>query len=169
MARASCQLLRKTQNPEGKVWSPPNWQVPAPADIAAPTDPRLGMNGKWTTRPIIGAMGTVGPRRLWMSEVRDLVEGCAPTPFVRVAVAADFASPFANAGEQGLGYINSDVTLYLHRLPEQQWIGFEVVNHHATDGVAIGECWLYDQKGPIGTSTVAALAQRKPMTSPPPP
>ena len=123
------------------------------------------MHGKWTTRPIVGAMGTLGPRRLWMSEVRDLVEGAPLTPFVRAAVAADFASPFANAGDQGLGYINSDVTLYLHRLPVKEWIGFEVVNHHATDGVAIGECLLYDQQGPIGTSTVAALAQRKPMTN----
>ena len=163
MARASCQLLRKTENPQGHIWSPPNWDVTAPADIAVPEDPRLGMNGKWTTRPITGAMGTVGPRRLWMSEVRDLVEGAPLTPFVRVAVAADFASPFANAGDQGLGYINSDVTLYLHRLPVKEWIGFEVVNHHATDGVAIGECFLYDQQGAIGTSTVAALAQRKPM------
>ena len=85
------------------------------------------------------------------------------TPFVHVATGADFASPFANAGDQGLGYINSDVTLYLHRLPVTRWVGFEVVNHHATDGVAIGECWLYDEQGPIGTSTVAALAQRKPM------
>ena len=67
---------------------------------------------------------------------------------MRVAVAADFASPFANAGDQGLGYINSDVTLYLHRLPVKEWIGFEVVNHRATDGVAIGECWLYDERGP---------------------
>ncbi len=169
MARASCQLLRKTENPQGQVWSPPTWEVPLPADIAAPTDPRLGLNGKWTIRPITGAMGTVGPRRLWMSEVRDLVEGAPLTPFVRVAVAADFASPFANAGDQGLGYINSDVTLYLHRLPAKEWIGFEVVNHHATDGVAIGECFLYDQQGPIGTATVAALAQRKPMAKPPPP
>jgi hypothetical protein len=169
MARASCQLLRKTQNPPGRVWSPPNWEVPAPADIPGPGDPRLGMNGKWAVRPITGAMGTLGPRRLWMSEVRDLVEGTPLTPFVRVAVAADFASPFANAGEQSLGYINSDVTLYLHRLPVKEWIGFEVVNHHATDGVAIGECFLYDQAGPIGTSTVAALAQRKPMAQPAPP
>ena len=166
MARAACQLLRKTDKPPGQVWSPPNWKVPAPADIPAPTDPRLGMNGKWATRPIEGAMGTVGPRRLWMSEVRDLVAGTALTPFVRVAVAADFASPFANAGDQGLGYINSDVTLYLHRLPVTPWIGFEVVNHHATDGIAIGECWLHDEQGPIGTSTVAALAQRKPMLNP---
>jgi hypothetical protein len=169
MARASCQLLRKTENPPGQVWSPPNWDVPPPADIAAPEDPRLGMHGKWTTRPITGAMGTVGPRRLWMSEVRELVEGALLTPFVRVAVAADFASPFANAGDRGLGYINSDVTLYLHRLPVKEWIGFEVVNHHATDGVAIGECFLYDQQGPVGTATVAALAQRKPMVTVEPP
>ena len=40
MARASCQLLRKTENPQGRVWSPPNWEVPAPADIPAPTDPQ---------------------------------------------------------------------------------------------------------------------------------
>ena len=81
MARASCQLLRKTENPQGQVWSPPKWDVPAPADIAVPEDPRLGMNGKWTTRPITGAMGTVGPRRLWMSEVRELVQGyrCRPS------------------------------------------------------------------------------------------
>jgi hypothetical protein len=41
--------------------------------------------------------------------------------------------------------------------------------HGSAEGVAIGECWLYDEKGPIGTSTVAALAQRKPMTNVPPP
>jgi len=169
MARASCQLLRKTENAAGNVWSPPNWDVPAPSDIPKPTDPRLGMNGKWETRPITGHMGSLGERRLWMSEVRELVEGVEMTPFVHVAAGADFASPFANAGDQGLGYINSDVTIYLHRLPVTNWIGFEVVNHHATDGVAIGECWLYDEQGPIGTSTVAALAQRKPMTNPPPP
>jgi hypothetical protein len=166
MARASCQLLRKGENPPGNIWSPPNWDVPAPKDIPPPTDPRLGMHGKWATRPIVGHMGSLGPRRLWMSEARELVEGAPLTPFVRVAVAADFASPFANAGDRGLSLINSDVTLYLHRLPATEWIGLEVVNHHATDGVAIGECWLHDEKGAIGTSTVAALAQRKTMPRP---
>jgi Acyl-CoA thioesterase C-terminal domain/Acyl-CoA thioesterase N-terminal domain len=163
MARASCQLLRRTENPTGRVWSPPDWDAPAPDSIPPPTDARMSMHGKWTTRPIVGAMGTIGPRRLWMGEVRELVEGASLTPFVRAALAADFASPFANAGDAGLEFINSDVTLYLHRLPVAEWIGFEVVNHHSTDGIAIGECWLYDEQGAIGTSTVAALAQRKPM------
>jgi hypothetical protein len=119
----------------------------------------------WTVRPIAGAMGTVGPRRLWMAEVRELIGGEPWTPFARVAVGCDFASPFSNAGDQGLAYINSDVTLYLHRLPVTEWVGYEVVNHGAADGVAIGECFLHDERGPIGSATVAALAQRVGMKS----
>jgi hypothetical protein len=95
--------------------------------------------------------------------VRELIGGEPLTPFSRVALAADFASPFANAGDKGLGYINSDVTLYLHRLPTTEWVGFEVVNHQATAGVAVGECYVYDEAGPIGSSTVAALAQKRSM------
>ena len=161
MARATCVFLRKSENPEGNVWTPPNWDAPKPVDIAPPEDRRAGMGGMWAMRPISGAMGTVGQRRTWMAEVRDLVGGEPLTPFTRVAVSADFASPYANAGDQGLGYINSDVTLYLHRSPATEWVGYEVVNHGATDGVAIGECFLYDEIGPIGSATVCALAQRR--------
>jgi hypothetical protein len=121
------------------------------------------MGGMWATLPISGGFGTVGVKKLWMSELRDLAPGVAFTPFTRVAIAADFASPFANSGDKGLGWINADITLYLHRLPVTEWIGFEVKNHGATDGVAIGECWLYDEQGPIGTSSVMALAQRRNM------
>jgi acyl-CoA thioesterase len=163
MGRATCQLLRKTQNAEGTVWSPPNWDVPPPDAIEVPQERRSMLAGMWEIRPITGAMGTLGPRRTWMREVRELVGGTPLSPFVRAALASDFASPFANAGDKGLGYINSDATLYLHRPMQGEWIGFEVVNHHATDGVAIGECFIYDQLGPIGSATVAALAQKRSM------
>jgi hypothetical protein len=159
--RATCQLLKRTENPGGNVWKPPAWSVPAPGDIAPPTDGRAGMGGMWATRRIEGDFGTVGRKRIWMSEVRELVAGRALTPFVRVAVSADFASPFANAGDAGLEFINSDVTVYLHREPATEWIGYEVVNHGATDGVAIAECFLYDERGPIGSAACAALAQRR--------
>lgn len=159
--RATCQLLKRTVNPAGNVWKPPSWRVPAPGDIAPPTDGRSGMGGMWATRRIAGDFGAVGEKRIWISEVRELIEGRALTPFVRVAVSADFVSPFANAGDAGLEFINSDVTLYLHREPSTEWIGYEVINHGATDGVAIGECFLYDEIGPIGSATCAALAQRR--------
>src|SRR5579859_6749034 len=48
MARATCQLLRRTSNPDGQVWSPPPWDVPRPADIPAPEDPRGNLGGMWT-------------------------------------------------------------------------------------------------------------------------
>ncbi|HWF76357.1 MAG TPA: thioesterase family protein [Caulobacteraceae bacterium] len=162
MARATCQFLRQTENPDENVWTPPNWEVPKPDAIAPPENGRNGMGGMWATRRIEGDFGVYTPsKRLWMSEVRECVGGEPMTPFVRVALAADFASPFANSGDKGLSWINSDITLYLHKLPATKWIGFEVKNHGASQGVAIGECWLYDEEGPIGTSTVAALAQRR--------
>ena len=165
MGRATCQLLRRTQAPEGHVWGPPPWDAPAPADIP-PGDARSGMGGMWATRtisggPVFGEGAKPGPRRLWMSEVRELVDGQPLTPFVRVALAADFVSPFAHAGDRGLAYINTDVTLYLHRLPVTEWIGFEVSDHQASDGLAIGACRLHDEQGPIGTAGCAALAQRR--------
>jgi hypothetical protein len=159
--RATCQLLRRTEDPPGNVWSPPAWDAPRPADIPEPQDGRAGMGGMWAMRPIAGAFGSLGVRRTWMAEVRELVEGEPLTPFARVAVAADFASPFANAGDQGLGYINSDVTLYLHREPVSEWVGFEVVDHGHSDGVAIGECRLHDEQGPIGSAGCTALAQKR--------
>lgn len=158
MARASCQFLRRAEAPGGAVWSPPNWSAPAPDALPDPDPDRFG-GAPWLMRPIEGEMGGAGPRRIWMAETRDLIEGEPITPFVRAALAADFASPFANAGDQGLRYINSDATLYLHRLPVSRWIGLEVSNHQATDGVAIADCRVYDEAGAIGTAAVVALAQ----------
>ena len=105
-----------------------------------------------------------GQKRVWLRENRELVGGTPLTPFMRAALSADFANPFANSGDRGL-YINSDATPYLHRLPADEWIVLEVVNHGATDGVAIGQVALYDRTGPIGTSSVCGPAQRG-MTRP---
>jgi hypothetical protein len=161
MARAACQLLRRTANPPGRTWSPPDWDAPPPEDV--PLDDQGNLGGVWATRRISGGFGGPWPRRLWMAEVRELIGGEPLSPFVRAALAADFTSPWANAGDGNLAWINSDITLYLHRLPASEWIGFDVVNHQATDGVGLGECWLYDVDGSIGTCTVAALAQRRAM------
>jgi hypothetical protein len=159
--RATCQLLRRTEDPPGNVWTPPPWNAPKPGEIPEPEDRRSGMGGMWAMRPVAGAFGSLGERKTWMAEVRELVEGRPWTPFARVAVAADFASPFANAGDQGLAYINSDVTIYLHREPVTEWVGFEVVNHGHSDGIAIGECFLHDERGSIGSASCTALAQKR--------
>ncbi|MBV9997111.1 MAG: thioesterase family protein [Caulobacteraceae bacterium] len=155
-ANASCQLLRHTEAPEGRVWSPPDWDAPPPEQlIDDPTRP------KWRFRVAAGSVGHIGLKRAWMQDYRQLIAGAPLTPFARAALAADFASPFSHAGDRGIEYINTDTTLYLHRLPEGEWIGVEATDHQATAGLAVGQVRFYDQRGPIGFGAAAALAQRK--------
>ena len=161
VARGTCQFLIRGENAPGKTFSPPKWAAPPPDTLPPPPAGQFGER-LWKMRNIRDWFGTNEAHRgAWMAELRPLVAGAALTPFTRVAVAADFASPLANRHETGLGYINTDMTIYLHRLPVGEWIGFEKINHHATDGVAIGECFLHDIEGPIGSASCAALRQAR--------
>jgi hypothetical protein len=155
-ARASCVLLRRGDEPPGSFWSPEDWNVAAPETIAPTAD------GPDWIRPIDGRMDTLDQRRAWFCRDAQLVRSVENTPFVRVALSSDFASPFALHSDVGLFYINSDITLNIHRLPAGDWIGFEVASAGATDGVAVGNCFLYDSSGRIGSVVMGALAQQHP-------
>ena len=158
LARGRALMLRRADQPDGQVWSPPAWNVPDPESIAPPKR-REGGTPMWETRAIESrSSGNNAQKRAWLRETRALVEGEAITPFVRVAVAADFANPFANSGDRGLEFLNADVTLYLHRYPDDEWLGFEVAGHHSTDGIAVAECQIYDRRGQIGRSLVCAVS-----------
>ncbi len=157
VARGTCQFLIRSENAPGKPSSPPKWDAPLPDDLPPPPPGQFGQR-MWKMRNIGNWFDSNEQRRgAWMAELHEIVEGVPLTPFTRVAIAADFVSPLANRHETGLGYINTDMTVYLHRLPVGEWIGFEKINHHATDGVAIGECFLHDVEGPIGSASCAAL------------
>ena len=162
VARGTAQFLIRGENAPGKTWSPPAWNAPKPEELPAPPPGQFGER-MWKMRNVSDWFGTTETARrgAWMAEIRELVEGFALTPFTRVAVAADFASPLANRAENTLGYINTDMTIYLHRLPVGEWIGFEKVNHQASEGVAIGECFLHDALGAIGSASCAALRQAR--------
>ncbi|HEY7269737.1 MAG TPA: thioesterase family protein [Dehalococcoidia bacterium] len=196
IARGTVVMLRRADQPEGTVWTPPAWDVPRPDEIAAPVyraeggpppviPSRAGRdNGgaegeepqapspsatapppfrpMWETRPITGSgFGGVEQKRAWIRESRLLVAGEPLTPFVRAALAADYTNPFANSGDRGLNFVNADITLYLHRLPQTEWIGFEVASHQSEEGIAVGECNLYDERGAIGHALVCGVANSR--------
>jgi hypothetical protein len=165
-ARGTAVLLKRTENPTGTVWSPPDWAVAKPADVAPQQVPAGLANSNWTPMWETRALTARDPQnvvqgRAWLRETRALVEGVELTPFVRAASAADWSNPAANWGSNGLEFINADITLYLHRYPRGEWVGFEVASHHSSDGIAVGECTMYDEEGAIGASTVCAIAQRR--------
>lgn len=186
VARANCLYLRETENPDSPTPQSPSWRVPSPHDLLPQPD-----RGHWEIRPIpadrreahdtprrrlageadapssaanppvLGPLSPFEARQAWVRETRPLVEGQDHTPFTRVALAADFASPMAHSSLGSIDYVNTDFTVYMHRLPATEWLGFDMVRHHALAGVAVGECWLHDEMGPVGTINVAAVAQRQ--------
>lgn len=162
VARATCQFLKQTEQPQGNVWRRPAWNAPPPETLP-PSDP-IPLEGRWEVRPVGRGWDDDGPKRVWLREVRPLVDDEAYTPFVRVATGVDFVSPLSNSGDRGLGFINTDATLYLHRAMHGEWVGYEVANHQSAAGVAIGQCVLHDVEGPIGFAACTALAQRHPPT-----
>ena len=156
IGRARGVSLKHAEEPENPVWKPETWDAPRPEDAGPPRDTLSGMWDTWILPP-----SAIGQKRVWLRERHPLVEGEALSPFVRVAGCADYASPLANAGRGGLDYVNADITLYLHRLPVGEYIGFEVASHESAEGIAVGDTTVYDTEGAIGRSIVCAVVNRR--------
>jgi hypothetical protein len=157
VARASALLLRTGPHPDGAVWRAPGWEAPHPETLPVPGGE--GADGGWDIRPLHnGGFWTAERKRIWTRDRWQLVAGETASPVVRAALAADMPNPLANAGTEGLQFINADLTLFLGRAPVSEWIGLEVDAHLGHDGVAVGSCSLYDIDGAIGWSSVCAIA-----------
>ena len=161
VARASVVMLRRTDPPEGTSWSPPTWDVPHPDTIAALSggDGRLAI---WEQRNIAGQIGRDAmQKRAWLRTCTAFVDDAPASDLVRAAIVSDYANPLSNYGDRGLNYVNADITLYMHRVPAGEWIGVEVASHHAEQGIAVGECALYDLDGAFGRTTVSSIGNRR--------
>ncbi|TDC99644.1 thioesterase family protein [Nonomuraea deserti] len=161
IARAGAVLLRQGEQPGGEqAIVTPAWDEPPPVG------PPVEGGGGWTP-PFdlwrVPGRGAPGPGRVWLRERHPLVDDEPVTPFVRAALAADFASPLSNAGLDGLRFINADYTLTLARLPESDLVGIEATGHLSTGGVATGQVTLHDPAGPLGFCLVTAVANPAPM------
>lgn len=156
VARASALMLRTGQHPDAAIWRAPAWTAVHPETLPAPEGENAG--GGWDIRLLTpGGFWTAERKQLWARDSWQLVDGEAPSPVVRAALAADLPNPMANSGTAGLQFINADLTLFLGRPPVSEWIGVEVVDHVGYDGIAVGTCTLYDTEGPIGSSSVCAI------------
>ncbi|MBF8190806.1 thioesterase family protein [Nonomuraea sp. K274] len=160
IGRAAAVLLREGEQPGGEQGVvTPAWDAPPPS--GPPVD-----GGVWTP-PFdlwrLSGRDEPGAGRVWMRERHPLVDDEPITPFVRAALAADFASPLSNSGTDGLRFINADYTLTLARVPAGDLIGVEATGHLSADGVATGQVTLHDTAGPIGFCLVTALANAAPL------
>ncbi len=109
-----------------------------------------GLHTRVPLKPALLEMGS-GRGTTWVRLPAELIAGEATSPFVRVATLADFSNGFAQLYlDSGTGFINADLTLNLHRLPDGDWLGIDAITRAQPNGIAIAEAELYDEAGLIG-------------------
>lgn len=157
-SRATVVYLRTGEIPAGELWQPGR-DLPAPDvpdESEAGAHPLFKSGDREWTRDF-GATQNADRKAIWQNML-PVVAGDPPTPFQRVAMAGDAASFMSNWGSAGIGYINSDVTLTLARLPIGTGIGVLAQDHVAAAGISVGTVSLYDRSGPLGTAVVTAVS-----------
>jgi hypothetical protein len=112
-------------------------------------------------RIVRGTWTDPGPASVWFRLCVPVVAGEEPSPLQRVATAADFGNGISAALERGKYlFINPDLTIYLHRPAEGEWVALDARTHAEANGVGIAESALFDRGGRIGRSVQALLIDR---------
>jgi hypothetical protein len=159
VARVTGLFLVEGDHPPGNIWQPERNSWPDP-DTVADLEPRVGADGTaWIFRPVDGSMDSAQRMRVWTNDTISLVDDEVMSPLVRAAVSGDIACPMANSGDDGVHYINADYTMLIARYPVGPWVGVEVSDHMAADGIAVGAATLVDRDGPFATSSGASIAR----------
>ncbi|MFE3225564.1 thioesterase family protein [Nocardia sp. NPDC059228] len=163
-ARASAVFLASASAAPGEMWQP-RASLPAPQVLLTSPDgePPLLKCGEseWTDNL---AAGRNADRKVLWQNLIPLIEGEAISPFQRAAAMGDATNFVCHWGSAGIGYINTDMTLTLSRLPEGPELGLQAQDQVTGDGIAVGTATLYDRVGRLGTCVVTAVADaRRPV------
>ncbi|HEX2894253.1 MAG TPA: thioesterase family protein [Marmoricola sp.] len=162
VARAGAIFLAPSEEPGGAVWSSDDLPQPPPLEIAPvseePRVPIFHSEAGWSQD--FAEHQNASRKQTWQTGL-PIVLGEKPTPFQAVAGVADATSMVMNWGAAGVEYINTDITLALSRLPVSTEIGLSARERFADEGIAVGTAVVFDRRGPIGTSTVTALANAR--------
>lgn len=108
------------------------------------------------------ARGEFGKGRvaMWMRMRAPLVAGEAPSPFQRVAIAADSGNGVSMALDpRKFSFVNPDLTIHLHRLPEGEWVCLDARTIPQARGIGLADTRLLDEQGPIGRSAQSLLIE----------
>jgi acyl-CoA thioesterase len=110
----------------------------------------VGYHQAMETRMEAVDFGT-GDVTAWMRRRLPLLAGETPSPMQRVLLAADSASGVsAMLDPARFTFVNSDLTVALHRPLEGEWVGMRATTTPQPHGVGLADTQLFDTHGPIG-------------------
>lgn len=99
-----------------------------------------------------GVSRAPGPKTVWM-KVPPLLEGEVPSPIQSICALADCGNGISwNATPREMGFMNTDLTLQIHREPLPGWHACEALSHWQPNGVGMSQAVLHDTEGPVGVA-----------------
>ena len=100
----------------------------------------------------------VGKFSLWMRPRPALVEGESPTALQRVMICADAGHGVSTALDTNAwSFINPDLSVHLHRLPADEWLGVRARTWSEPLGFGMCRAEFLDRHGPLGLGVQSQL------------
>jgi len=91
-----------------------------------------------------------GPTTAWLKTV-PLLDTETPSAFQRICPLADCGNAFGrNANPQQVTFMNTDLTLILHRDPQGDWLGTQSTGFWEPNGIGLADALLFDENGSVG-------------------
>ena len=143
--------------PPGLPQAPPGPEQGQPGEFF-PTGQDIGYHTAMEYRFISGAFMEPGPATVWMRATVPLVPGEQPTPLQRVLLAADSGNGVSAALDwRRYLFINVDLTVHLHRMPEGEWVCLDAITLPEHNGIGMADTALFDRRGSIGRAAQTLL------------
>lgn len=151
--------------PEGRPAATP---PPGPDTVPPAAREDVSISATWDAfhnvgvehRFVRGSFAAPGPSTDWIRLAVPVVADRPTTPLQRVMAAADFGNGISGVADfRDLMFINPDLTVHLHRLPEGEWVGLDAVSSLEGHGVGLAQSALWDERGPLGRSLQSLLLE----------
>lgn len=102
------------------------------------------------------------PGESWIKPTVDLVKGETMTQLQRLFTVADNANGIGSKlAISEWKYLNTDLVVHVHRLPEGVWTGVRAETNYGPDGIATTVGTLFDERGSVGSIQQSILVRRR--------
>ena len=134
----------------------PEDDAPAPPSAGTEVPSRISEyagfhNAGVDIRYVRGRIDRPGPATAWFRLRVPVVAGEEPTPAQRAMAVSDFGNGIGSELEFGSHlFINPDLTVYLHRPLEGEWVCLDARTRFGPPGTGMAESALWDVRGRIG-------------------
>lgn len=133
--------------------------LPGPAHGRSRAIPDGWLPGYLTSvdwRWLEGGLDELGPGRAWGRLLTRVVAGEEPSPTQRLAAVADSTNGVASRLDlREWLFVNTDLTLHLHRAPQGEWTGLDADSVIGPEGTGTAYSVLHDEAGPVGRAAQA--------------